>query len=72
MSGHQRILINGLWANPDGALLARLYREARRSVPQTHSGDADPALAKAGWLRKVSVVFLRKLKTAGIYVEGVS
>lgn len=65
-----RILINGLWANPSGALLEKIYREARREVPQTYSADPDPALARAGWLRKVSAVYLRRLKAAGIYVEG--
>ncbi len=65
-----RIVINGLWANPDSALLQRIYRDARRAVPRSHSGDQDPEIARASWLRKVSVVYLRRLKAAGIYVEG--
>lgn len=47
-----------------------IYQAARRAVPYYHSGDPDPALRIQPWLRKVQQEFDRRLKQAGIPVEG--
>ena len=47
-----------------------IYQAARRAVPYEHSGDGDPVLRRQPWLRKVQREFDRRLKEAGVEVEG--
>lgn len=59
-------------------VLQRIYREARRAVITPGSGagmHSDPVthsqvIANQASLRRVSVEFHKRLKKAGIYVEG--
>jgi len=65
-----RIMIDGRWANPPSAMVARIYRAARCAVPRPgHTYDVR-IVDRQGWLRRVSLVFHRMLRDAGIYVEG--
>jgi hypothetical protein len=68
----ERVYRNGLWANPPGALIDRLYAEARRAMRahRAHVCAGDPVLAMQPYWRKVHDEFHRRLKAAGIYVEG--
>lgn len=54
---------------PSFALVQSLYQAARRAVPYSH-GNGDDALRRQPWLRKVQAEFDRRLKLAGIPVEG--
>lgn len=64
-----RIMIDGRWANPPFALVQRLYQAAKRAVA-AHGGQHDDIMARQAYLRRVSVAFHRRLRAAGIYVEG--
>jgi hypothetical protein len=55
---------------PSWFLVSRIYREARKSVP-VNNHNYDDAMRNQGYLRKVSAEFHRRLKAAGIHVEGV-
>lgn len=49
-----------------------IYQAASKAVPYCHSGDPDSALRIQPWLRKVQAEFDRRLKLAGIPVEGLT
>jgi hypothetical protein len=55
--------------SPSWFLVSRIYREARASI---HSNDhhRDDAMKNQGYLRRVSREFHKRLKAAGIHVEG--
>lgn len=47
-----------------------VYQAARRAVRYEHNADPDPVLRIQPWLRKVQREFDKRLKLAGIEVEG--
>jgi hypothetical protein len=51
--------------------IRRIYADAEQATPQdaNRGGDND-VVRKQGYLRRVSREFHRRLKAAGIYVEG--
>lgn len=63
------IIIDGLWANPPGALIDRVYQEAKNAIPRTQ-GCSPTTPHHQAWLRKVHTEFHRRLRDRGIYVEG--
>lgn len=70
MTAYSRCYVNGLWANPPGSLIDRLYREAKKVYPK-NADRSDPLDARRiSWSRKVHDEFHLRLKAAGIYVEG--
>lgn len=64
--------------SPSWALVRSHYKaaykavSARRGAPGSDYDSVERTGQRHAWLRKVSVEFHRRLKRAGIYVEGVS
>lgn len=65
----ERVYRDGLWSNPPGTLIDRLYREAKKANPRAHGNEILSAQHQA-WLRRVHVDFHQRLRAEGIYVEG--
>lgn len=57
---------------PSFASIQAIYRAARRAVTYRHDGSADSALRIQPFLREVQREFDRRLKKAGIVVEGLT
>jgi hypothetical protein len=49
--------------------VARIYQDARASIRPNNHNHEDP-VRNQGYLRRVSAEFHRRLKAAGIHVEG--
>jgi hypothetical protein len=67
-----RIEIDGRWANPPCELVRRIRRDASRACGWAEGNleTTDGIAVRASWQRRVSKEFHRRLRAAGIYVEG--
>ncbi len=65
----ERIVIDGLWANPPASLLDKIYASAKASIVENGMSVTS---GHQGYLRRVSAEFHRRLRASGIYVEDSS
>lgn len=62
----ERTYVNGLWSNPPGSLIERIYAEAKKVYPRQRT---DIESVRQARLRRIHIEFHRRLRAAGIYVE---